>query len=256
MRMEEKGKMATVGKKQLTLDRFFEKGEASTSANVHLYDDRDDDGDKEVDAEAAALTRRQLRSRPKASEASVASAGERRARPSTSARKDVKSDESDDDDGDKEVDAEVAALMRRQLRPRFKASEASGASAGKRGARPSTSPHEDVQSDDDEEYPESDGYSSEEWVQSDHGESDSDSISSAEDVEDRGSCSQRRLTAKTTKRDFFQLQLRVTLLRVSRIKIHQPVDPRKNIPKNLAGMKQAGSQTHSPLLRSQVPQQS
>ncbi|XP_077423019.1 uncharacterized protein LOC144052639 isoform X1 [Vanacampus margaritifer] len=200
MRMEEKGKMATVGKKQLTLDRFFEKGEASTSANVHLYDDRDDDGDKEVDAEAAALTRRQLRSRPKASEASVASAGERRARPSTSARKDVKSDESDDDDGDKEVDAEVAALMRRQLRPRFKASEASGASAGKRGARPSTSPHEDVQSDDDEEYPESDGYSSEEWVQSDHGESDSDSISSAEDVEDRGSCSQRRLTAKTTKR--------------------------------------------------------
>ncbi|XP_077434622.1 uncharacterized protein LOC144059416 [Vanacampus margaritifer] len=56
-----------------------------------------------------------------------------------------------------------------------------------------------------------------------------------------------------------ELQLRVTLLRVSRIKVHQPVDPRKNIPKNLAGMKQAGSQTHSPLLRSQdreVPQQS
>ncbi|XP_077405358.1 uncharacterized protein LOC144037630 isoform X1 [Vanacampus margaritifer] len=191
--------MATDGKKQTTLDRFFGKGEASTSAKAHHYDDRDDDGDKEVDAEAAALTRRQLRSRPQASEASSASAGKRRARPSTSAREDVQSDEGDDD-GDNEVDAEVAALTRRQLRPRFKASEASGASAGKRGARPSTSPHEDVQSDNDEEYPESDGYSSEEWVQSDHGESDSDSISSAEDVEDRGSCSQRRPTAKTTKR--------------------------------------------------------
>ncbi|XP_077398699.1 uncharacterized protein LOC144034051 [Vanacampus margaritifer] len=174
--------MATDGKKQTTLDRFFGKGEASTSAKVHHYDDRDDDGDKEVDAEAAALTRRQLCSRPQASEASGASAGKRRARPSTSAREDVQSDEGDDD-GDNEVDAEVAALTRRQLRPRVKASEASGASARKRGARPSTSPHEDVQSDDDEEYPESDGYSSEEWVQSDHGESDSDSISSAEDVE-------------------------------------------------------------------------
>ncbi|XP_077401861.1 uncharacterized protein LOC144035796 isoform X2 [Vanacampus margaritifer] len=56
-----------------------------------------------------------------------------------------------------------------------------------------------------------------------------------------------------------QRELRVTLLRVSRIKVHQPVDPRKNIPKNLAGMKQAGSQTHSPLLWRQdreVPQQS
>ncbi|XP_077437703.1 uncharacterized protein LOC144061272 [Vanacampus margaritifer] len=219
MRIEEEGKMATGGKKQLTLDRFFEKGEASTSAKVHVYDDGDDDGDKEVDAEAAALTRRQLRSRPKASEASGASAGKRRARPSTSAREDVKSDEGDDD-GDNEVDAEVAALTRRQLRPRFKASEASGASAGKRRARPSTSPQEAVESDNDEEYPESDGYSSEEWVQADHGESDSDSILSAEDVEDRGSCSQRRPT--------------------------RPVDLRKKIPKILAGMKQAGPFTAEP----------
>ncbi|XP_077415622.1 uncharacterized protein LOC144044839 [Vanacampus margaritifer] len=201
MRIEEKQKMATDGKKQLTLDRFFQKGEASTSAKVHVCDDGDDGGDNEVDAEAAALTRRQLRSRPKASEASGASAGKRRARPSTSAREDVKSDDDDDDDdGDNEVDAEVAAYTRRQLRPRFKASEASGASSGKRGARPSTSPHEDVDSDDDEEYPESDGYSSEEWVQSDHGESDTDSLLSAEDCEDRGSCSQRRPSAKTTKR--------------------------------------------------------
>ncbi|XP_077436187.1 uncharacterized protein LOC144060469 [Vanacampus margaritifer] len=199
MRIEEKQKMATDGKKQLTLDRFFQKGEASTSAKVHVCDDGNDDGDNKVDAEAAALTRRQLRSRPKASEASGASAGKRRARPSTSAREDVISDD-DDDDGDNEVDAEVAAYTRRQLRPRFKASEASGASAGKRGARPSTSPHEDVDSDDDEEYPESDGYSSEEWVQSDHGESDTDSLLSAEDCEDRGSCSQRRPSAKTTKR--------------------------------------------------------
>ncbi|XP_077402973.1 uncharacterized protein LOC144036315 [Vanacampus margaritifer] len=56
-----------------------------------------------------------------------------------------------------------------------------------------------------------------------------------------------------------ELQLRVTLLRVSKIKVQGPVDPRKKIPKILAGMKQAGSQTHSPLLRSQdreVPQQS
>ncbi|XP_077405210.1 uncharacterized protein LOC144037535 [Vanacampus margaritifer] len=53
-----------------------------------------------------------------------------------------------------------------------------------------------------EEYPESNAYSSEEWVQSDHGEdTDSGSLSSSEDCEDRGSCSQRRPTAvSTTKR--------------------------------------------------------
>ncbi|XP_077437694.1 N-acetyllactosaminide beta-1,3-N-acetylglucosaminyltransferase 2 isoform X1 [Vanacampus margaritifer] len=236
MRIEEKQKMATDGKKQLTLDRFFQKGEASTSAKVHVYDDGDDDGDKEVDAEAAALTRRQLRSRPKASEASGARAGKRRARPSTSAREDVKSD-----DGDNEVDAEVAAYTRRQLRPRFKASEASGASAGKRGARLSTSPHEDVDSDDDEEYPESDGYSSEEWVQSDHGESDSDSL-----ICRRLRRSRIVLTATSHCKDDKESCSSVTLLRVSKIKVHRPVDPRKKIPKILAGMKQAGPFTAEP----------
>ncbi|XP_077424866.1 uncharacterized protein LOC144053852 [Vanacampus margaritifer] len=182
MRIEEKQKMATGGKKQLTLDRFFQKGEASTSAKVHVYDDGDDDGDNKVDAEAAALTRRQLRSRPKASEASGASAGKRRARPSTSAR-------------------------------------------------------EAVESDDDEEYPESDGYSSEEWVQSEK------VIRTVFYPQKTAKIADRAHSDVPLQRRQRELQLRVTLLRVSKIKVHRPVDPRKKIPKILAGMKQAGSQT-------------
>ncbi|XP_077435662.1 M-phase phosphoprotein 8 isoform X3 [Vanacampus margaritifer] len=58
----------------------------------------------------------------------------------------------------------------------------------------------DVESDY-EEYPESNGYSSEEWVQPDHRDTDFDSFSSPEECEDRGPRSQRRPTAvSTTKR--------------------------------------------------------